>query len=270
MLSFLLLTSLLLAEPVGAPASEPVPAPATLPADGKPLPADGKLTADAGIDALLAALHRRGLDLTDFDADVKLADSDAATGSTTTRAGRVLYHKLAEGEARLRVTFETRQEDDARPRNERLEYLLDGPWLTDRNYARKIEVRRQVLRPGEKINLLRLGEGPFPLPIGQHPDDVKRQFTVSLLEPMDDKPRLRLVPVAGTRLARKFSQIDVVVDPATRFPSYIETLDANGATVRSTELSNLRVNPTPGLTDKDFALPAVAGDWKLSEEQYEE
>jgi hypothetical protein len=40
-----------------------------------------------------------------------------------------------------------------------------------------------VLRPGEKVNLLKLGEGPFPLPIGQKRDDVKRQFDVTLAKP---------------------------------------------------------------------------------------
>ena len=29
-----------------------------------------------------------------------------------------------------------------------------------------------MLKPGEKLNLLKLGEGPFPLPIGQKKEDV--------------------------------------------------------------------------------------------------
>ena len=83
-----------------------------------------------------------------------------------TRTGTAIYQATAPGEARMRITFDQRIQEGA-VQAQKIEYLLAGGWLIDRNYTRKIEVNRQVLRPGEKVNLLKLGEGPFPLPIGQ-------------------------------------------------------------------------------------------------------
>jgi hypothetical protein len=252
---------------VSVPASPPAVIPAAVPtAPGARSP----LAAGASVEVLLDALHKRGLDLVDFDADVKLLDIDPALGTSTDRMGRILYHTggaATDGLAKLRVTFTTR-DDGTGPRPDRLEYLLDGRVLTDRNYRKRIEVRRRVLREGEKMNLLRLGEGPFPLPIGQEPAEVRRQFTVTLLEPEGSTPRLRLAPREGTRLATKFSQIDVWVDPETHFPVKISTLDGNRVAERGTELTNLRVNPAGGLKDADFVLPAVGGDWQTTDEAY--
>ena len=44
---------------------------------------------------------------------------------------------------------------------EKTEYLLDGQWLIDRNYRAKNEVKREVLKRGQKMDLFKLGEGPF-------------------------------------------------------------------------------------------------------------
>lgn len=249
-----------LLQPAAVPVSDQAPPPAAA-----PLP--GALPPNADIDSVLRALWHRGDNLQAFDADVSLADADAATGSETTRAGRFLYRKTDNDDAQIRVTLETRDEGTG-PRPFRIEYLLERSVLTDRNYPRKVEVRRQVARPGQKINLFRLGEGPFPLPIGQKPEEVQKQFTVTRLDPEGGSPRLRLVPRPGTRIAGKFSQIDVTVDPVSHFPVKIETTDPNATAVRTTTLRNLRINPAAGLQPADFALPAVGPDWKTTDETY--
>src|SRR5205814_1317034 len=135
------------------------------------------------------------------------------------------------------------------------EYLLDGGWLIDRDYRAKNEVRRQIARAGEKVNLFQLGKGPFPLPIGQDKKDVHEQFEVTKLPPAKDDPagavHLQLTPKEKTDFARKFSRIDVWVDQHTKMPVRIETIDRNQTTDRQTDLEKMKVNPTPGLTDAD-------------------
>src|SRR5690606_17097897 len=135
------------------------------------------LPKDASIDQTLTALEQRGQSLKDFVADVALETLDPALGNFSTRTGRVWFQRRGDENARIRVLLEKLIEDE-KTRTDRKEYLLEGEWLTERTYRSKIEVKRQVLRPGEKINLLKLGEGPFPLPIGQPPDEVKKQFDV--------------------------------------------------------------------------------------------
>lgn len=228
------------------------------------------LADQSSIDELLDALDARGQNLSCFTADLKLSESDAATGDAITRSGRVLYQ--AGDHPRIRVVFDTK-EVDGRVSDDRIEYLLSGSDLIDRTYRTKVQVTRHILKPGEKINLLKLGEGPFPLPIGQKKQDVHAMFEVTKVDPsQNDLPQtvcLRLVPRTDTRFERKFKTIDVWVDLHNHMPIRIQTLDRNETTIRTTELTNIQINPA--LTDADFALPTIDQDnWQLIEEAYNE
>ena len=260
------------AQPAPAAKSKPAAAPAGAPAEAAAAP--GKISADSSVDEILDALDARGRDLNAFTAHVSLTEGDAALANEVTRRGKVIYQGRdgVAGGPRLRVTFDER-DTGRRVFAEKVEYLLDGGWLTDRNYEKKVEVRRQVLKPGEQVDLLKLGEGPFPLPIGQKKEAVHEQFDVKKVPPAKDDPagsvHVQLTPKEGTQLARRFDVIDVWVDPKTNMPARIDT--AQGETVRTTELSKFTPNPDPPLKDADFTLPAIdKGTWDLHEEPFSE
>jgi outer membrane lipoprotein-sorting protein len=146
--------------------------------------------------------------------------------------------------------------------------VLDNGKLIDQSFDNRTQVTRRVLKPGQKLDPLKLGEGPFPLPIGQDPAEVLKNFDV-VLKPLgkDDPPgttHAGLTPRPGTRFARKFQSIDVFVDPKTHFPTRIETVDRDGVTTHTTDLSNIKINQ--GLKDIDFQLPEPGKDWGVSEE----
>jgi hypothetical protein len=151
----------------------------------------------------------------------------------------VLYQLVADGSARIRVTFDKKQAD-GKISEEKVEYLLSGPDLIDRNYRTRTQTIHRVLKPGEKLDLFKLGEGPFPLPLGQSKQDVHLNFDVSKLPPASDDPKdsihLKLAPKPGTRLARKFKSIDVWVDIKQNMPARIETLDRNQAATNTVDL----------------------------------
>ncbi len=212
-------------------------------------------------------LHDAGKGLKAFTSTVSLNEKDTTTGDDFTRLGKVWYQVKGNGDARLRVLFETKIVDD-KPRADKVEYVLDDGWLTDRAYRTQKETRRQVLRPGQKINLLKLGEGPFPLPIGQDKQDVYQEFDVSLTPSGETDPgiHLTLTPKETSKFSRKFKQIDVWVDAATKFPVRIDTLDRNEAISRSTLL---KITPAPEMAAADFALEPVTG-WKTFVEPFEE
>ena len=231
------------------------------------------LSQDSSVDDVLDALDARGRNLREFVANVQLTEIDEATQLESVRTGRVWYQKQKDDD-RIRVTFDQKLEGRF-AKNEKVEYLLDDGWLVDRDYRRSVEVKRQVLRPGEKVNLLKLGEGPFPLPIGQAKQDVHKEFEVTKADPGADAPKgtvhVILKPREGTRLATKFKSIDVWVDPQTNMPVRIEALDVNETTRRQTDLTNIKVNPEPGLGDRDFALPRVEeSKWEMHTEPYQD
>jgi outer membrane lipoprotein-sorting protein len=200
-----------------------------------------------------------------------MVETDQAIGDETTRTGHVWLDNRNDGATRFRATFD-RKEENKKVTDEKIEYVLDGGKLIDRNYKKTTQVTRTVLQPGEKMNLLKLGEGPFPLPIGQKKEDVYAQFDVKKLEPKQGDPpdtvKIELIPKPGTSLARKMKYIDVFVNTHDELPQRFETLDSNESTVRTTDLKNLKLNGP--VTDADFTLPKVdEKNWNLVDEAFQ-
>ena len=231
------------------------------------------LPANATADQTLDALHDRGKTLVDFSANVTSTTTDTGMMKDTLQHGKIWYQLPPGQSARLHVLFVDRQAGKKPPTHEKQEYLLAGTWLTDRDYRTKLENRYQIAKPGVKVNLFELGKGPFPLPIGQERKAVTDLFDVTVVKADGDDPadtiHLQLVPKPGSRLERKFSQVDIWVDRSNQMPSRIKTSDRNGVIERTTDLTNVVVNPSAGLSDKDFELPPVTG-WDQSEKPFEE
>lgn len=232
-----------------------------------------ELNKDSTLDEVLDALDQRGKELKSFTADVTLAEFDLVDGTETKRTGTVLYQLKSDGDGRIRVNFDTYQKPEKKPAEQRIRYVLDNGVLIDRNYEKKSQASHQVVRQGEKINLLKLGEGPFPLPIGQSKDDVKKMFTVAKPAPSADDPantvHLTLTPLPGTRFARKFKSIDAWVDLSQSMPTRIVTVESNDQQ-KQTDLANLKLNPE--LKDSDFSLEKIENPdkWNITAGAYEE
>jgi outer membrane lipoprotein-sorting protein len=222
------------------------------------------LSQQSSIDEILDALDARGQNLKSFSADVKLSESDDATGDESTRSGKIWY----QDQPRIHVVFNTKQAN-GKVSDDKIEYLLSGGDLIDRTYRSKTQVTRHVLKPGEKMNLLKLGEGPFPLPIGQKKEDVHAMFDVKKIDPSKDDPantvHVQLTPKAGTRFERRFAEIDVWVGLDDHMPQRIAT--QSQSTTRTTDLSNVKINTD--LPDADFVLEKIdSGNWQMIEEAF--
>ena len=231
---------------------------------------------DASIDTVLDALDQRGKSMKEFTADVQLTTEETAIGDSNTRKGKVFFQKVGDqGDARLNVVLNSQIKKNGSGYMEvpsKLQYLLEKGWLHDLDFTKKIRNDRQVTKPGDKVNLLKLGEGPFPLPIGQSKEDVHKNFDVTMTPAGKDDPQntihVQLKPREGTPLAKRFSKIDVWVDRATNMPARIDTLDAAGSEQRSTQLTNIVVNPKPALTDTDFTVPPTTG-WNVHVDKFQ-
>jgi outer membrane lipoprotein-sorting protein len=227
------------------------------------------LSTKSSVDEVLDALDARGKDLHDFSAKVKLSDTDETSGDSRMNTGAVILQRIGDDDARIRVAFDKLQIGNA-IKDVNHVYTLDKGILDERDYLKKTETRMQVLKPGQKLDLFKLGEGPFPLPIGQKKEDVHNSFNVVKVDPATDDPpgtvHLRLTPKAGTDLARKFKTIDVWVDTAGAMPRRIQTEDLNQTTTRRTDLTDVKINGGAG--DKDFQQPPVPKDWDVVVEPF--
>ncbi len=226
----------------------------------------GPLTDRSTDDDVLDAMHDRGGDLKSFTADVTQVQANMVQPGVVTYRGRAAYQVVSAAESRMHLTLDTKQKEKGPVVASKKEYLLEKGWLTDRDYPSTIENRRQLVRPGQSVDLFSLGKGAFPLPIGQDRAKVRQLFDVSRPKPDPEFPdpphtiHLKLVPKPETDLARQFKSIEFWVDTERRMPVRIETVDAKESMDQTTDLTNLTVNPPVG--DADFALPAVK-DWKV-------
>jgi len=226
------------------------------------------LTKESSVDEILDALDARGKNLKSFVCDVRLTQLDPQMGIAPVDIGRVFYQLKGNGDGRIYVKFTQSIPDEGQqPVAKMVEYLLDDGRLTDRDHKRRSQSSHEILKPGEKLNLLKLGEGPFPLPIGQPKEDVQKMFDVTRIDASPDDPadtvHLRLIPKPDTRFARQFNSLDTFVDLKQHMPVRIATVK-KGESERTADLSNVQINPD--LTDRDFELVKVdLSGWNKSE-----
>lgn len=152
----------------------------------------------ADADALLVALEKADAGLVSFDADIEYDRRFALQGDQHVRRGHIYYRVApapdgeAEGRGVFAVLFEQLQIEDS-VRQERQSFVFDGEWFIEKNEAAKRFIKRQVALPGEPINPLRLGEGPFPIPIGQKRADIVARYEARLApvnESLENEPHL--------------------------------------------------------------------------------
>src|SRR5213076_3131141 len=88
----------------------------------------------SGVDVILDGLEHRGRDLQSLRADVTLTETELALGGQTSRSGWFALQNRADGSTRAHIVFD-RLTVDMKPKTEKIEYLLDGGKLIDRNYT---------------------------------------------------------------------------------------------------------------------------------------
>lgn len=225
------------------------------------------LGADATLEQTLDALHERGKDLKTLAATVTLTDVDIDLGGdASVRTGKLLMQRQPDGDTRLRVTFNKRTKGNT-VTEERQDYVIDGQKLIIRDWAQKKETVRIIKRPGEKLDLFKLGEGPSPLPIGQPREEVLKEFDAKKLPSKNNENRIELAPKAGTRLARRFKYLVVTPTPEG-WPAKIETSDANETQIIRAELKDIRANED--VKQSEFELEKIDDTWDRVEDAFQE
>jgi len=215
---------------------------------------------DPQVIALLDALEESHASLTGFAAKVRY-DKESLVGRET-RLGEVVY--IADVDAgsadeqigehtsrRFAILFDTHI--DGRHKRERLKhYIFDGRWLAEINHDEKQFIKREIVPPGEEIDPLKLGEGPFPMPIGQSRAEVLARFTARSatlpvsgpLAKLDASTvdGIELKPRPGTPEAEDFALVKIFYDRETRLPVGVITEEPNGDS-RVVRLTDVERNP---------------------------
>jgi len=249
------------------------------------LPATAPAETSADYGPILQLLHDRDATLTDFTANIKKEDYKLRTAETETRTGSVNYLKDA-GITKIAIHFDQYFPPDLPPKKLNQDLIFDGQFGIDREdnpgTSSKIFRKQEFVAAGDvgKVNPLKLGEGPFaeslPLPIGQDPREITRNFTVALLpldpktdlKPLSGKPEdlvhLQLVPKVKEEFT--FSKLDMFVDlsPSVQLPLRIIILnrDNNMTTIDLTEIKTNRGGAPASIFV--VSTPAAGSGWTVT------
>jgi hypothetical protein len=189
--------------------------------------------------ALLDRLETAAEDLHDFSADITYFLWDAILERREIRGGEIVYDVSPDDGSRRFAILVTSVIVDNRKDNQNKRYIFDGSWFVEIDYDNRMFTKRQIVAPGERFDPLKLGEGPFPLPVGQRREDVLARFEASLLDGTRNKvlakflagkpvEGLKLVPRPSTPQAREIAEVEIFYDAATLLPLGIVLTETNG------------------------------------------
>ena len=192
--------------------------------------------------AWLDKLEKKGGDLRTFESRVVHVREQILLGDSQSRMG-VVYLVREKDKSKFAINFSALIKDDGKLIQQKRLFIFDGEWLIEKDFERKMYIKRQVVEPGKKFDPLKLGEGPFPLPVGQKRKDILAMFDVKLIK---DKPvkdskgnvaperlHLELRPrkdVPELTKEMKFKKLDLWYDMKTLLPLRVETTDGKNTT----------------------------------------
>jgi hypothetical protein len=204
----------------------------------------------ATVEDLLRRLERGDDDLRSLSAEVTYRTWDAVLEKQELRVGTVVLETTGDAR-RLGIAFDELIVD-RRKRKQRKQYVFDEGWLVEIDHERKMFIKQQIVRPGERFDPLALGEGPFPLPIGQAREQVLARFEASLLDRTQDPwlapllagrqtEGLLLIPKPGAPEARDIARVELFYDLQSLVPVGVHVVEPGGDT-KTAYLRNQRRN----------------------------
>ena len=259
--------------------------PATLPAATGPAMAATATTAsspvgtDAPVYMLLVDMEKTADKFPTLESKVEYTVLISVTEERETRNGTVHMQRGSDAPAATTTAAASSRSPDkfrihftdfkigtkGQPLAEERVYAFDGVWLSTMDYKLRKLTRHQVAVEGEKVEALRLGKGPFPIPFGQKADDVIKFFDVKTRELKKGEPAgttyLLLTPKPGQDRELSFKKLEVWVSNETFLPAKISSLERNGNT------SIVTFNDTKAgqkIDDKLFKPEKPTRQWELS------
>jgi hypothetical protein len=139
-------------------------------------------------DDLLLALQFADKDLRTLRASVMFDKLNDALGDRQIRKGTLWFEAQpgaaaspsAPARRRFAVRFTSLQQDDRLTQQDQ-HLIFDGEWFIEKNPAQRQFKKRQVVPAGQTIDPLKIGEGPFPIPIGQKRAEILKRYSAELL-----------------------------------------------------------------------------------------
>lgn len=221
------------------------------------------------VERILTDLERRSDGLRDIRCGVRYVEDDRINLTKRTKTGSILF-QIVELNPRFFIQFDKTVTDEILGKREW--YLFDGRWLSEAVERVKQVTRREIVRPGEKIDLFDLETAPFPLPFGQKKETILRNFEVQLVAPTDGDPKnadhLVCIPKPESPLYGEYDQLDFFVHKEIHLPIRIVVTRNKGLEINTADFPDLSEKSiNTGVTRKDFTAPSAWKKYKVVVEE---
>jgi len=272
-------TGLYLAMLVGSLAAAHLSCGQTPPATAPTTPATAAV--DPQADKALDLLQKRDGTLTDFTSKIRYQVIHGRTGDAETSTGTFDYIKGA-ADRKFAVQFDQSSVDEGKPRPIDQKIVFDGQWSIIRDVQKMLFVKEQLAPPGKPYDPFKLGQGPFPIPIGQDKQDMLREFTVTV-EPANATPTADPVPdpkpdpkAPATLVHLKliprnpkgfnFKEAHIWVSKEAELPVQVSLVDKD-ENVTTIELTDIKIN-TGTVKMPELQEPAAGAGWRIEVKPY--
>lgn len=191
---------------------------------------------------LLAALERAGDSIDTLQSRVVYDRRFKLQGDRHIRRGDLYFQNVPAPDAQRVRTFAILFKDlqvGQRVEQSPQTWVFDGRWLVEMRVNEKQFIKREIARPGEPFDPLKIGEGPMPIPIGQRADEIERRYHAELMQPRAGLPETwnfpawlentwQIVLTPRNPDADEFTGIRLWYDKETLLPRMAITLNRAG------------------------------------------
>ena len=229
----------------------------------KNLAASGPERTDANsVDTVLRDLREETAKLKSYKGRIEYLFRQPLFESQSLRNGVLYYQKSDEG-SKLRINFETLQQDDEDEEKYVQQYIFDGVWLTEIDYQIEQVKRYQQAEPNEPVDAFELARRNFPIIGFSETEDLKKEFEIKLVEQQggeaEDFVQLRLKPQPDSTYKDDYTSIDFWIDKKLRLPAKIVAMSAE-EDIYQISFLNGKVNERIDKKVFDFEIPKGFGE----------
>ncbi len=250
--------------PNGALAADPPPARV---ADELPQPPGPKLTPE--VEKILDELEERKIE--DIVADLVFTKYNPIFDQKQVYEGTLLF-RMDKPNPRFKIEFDKYTNDGVVSKQKEW-HLFDGTFYVEAREKTRQIIRRQIVRPGEQVEVFKVGQGPFPLPFGQKKEEILRQFAIKLAPPdakndPENTDHLVLSPLPSSDLSRRYDLVHFHVDRKSHLPVRVHTVEKEDKKEITASFKDIRLNS--GVAASRLNLPkevSEPGGYSVIEER---
>lgn len=222
-----------------------------------PSPAEPNDSASGLVQTILEQMHRTAQTVQTLQADLTylFIQDPELLDAKTVRQGKLFYTKGTGGtRSRLRISFDTLQQDEEPPQPRPEHYLFDGVWLTKIDCSLETIDRYQKAPADKPVGVFEFISHNFPMVGFTDPKQLQKEFEIRASAAPEDPnqpQQLSLKVRDSSRYKEDYTQMKVWIDRKLWLPIRLTAESVQGD-FYDLKWNNLRMNET--ISDSVFQI----------------